>query len=54
MDLSGKTVYSNKIEKLSSKDVDIDLNTINDISKGIYNLSIRSKEGFLNKKVALF
>ena len=54
IDLSGKAVYSEKIEKLNGKDIEIDLNSINDLSKGIYNLSIRSREGFLNKKVALF
>ena len=54
IDLSGKAVYTNKIEKLNGKDIEIDLNTNNNISKGIYNLSIKSKEGYLNKKIAIF
>jgi hypothetical protein len=54
LDLSGKVVYSYKIEKLNGKDIEIDLNSIKDISNGIYNLSIKSREGYMNKKIAIF
>jgi hypothetical protein len=53
-DLSGKVVYSDKIEKLIVKDIEIDLNSINGITNGIYNLSIKSSEGYMNKKIAIF
>jgi len=54
IDISGKAVYSEKFEKLNGKEIEIDLNSNKDISKGIYNLSVKSREGYMNKRIALF
>lgn len=53
IDLSGKTVYKDKIEKLNGTEIDVNLENLNNIRKGIYNLTLRSKEGYLNRKVVL-
>ena len=53
-DMTGKTVYTKKTEPLSSKEVGIDLSNVKEISKGIFTLSVKSKTGYLNKKIALF
>lgn len=52
-DITGKIIYSTKVENANSKEIGIDLGNLA-ISKGIYTLSVRSKNGFLNKKIALF
>ena len=54
IDLTGKIIYTNKVEKLNGKEIGIDLGNLPGISKGIYTLSVRSKEGYLNRKIALF
>jgi len=53
IDLTGKIVYENKIGKLNGTEIDVNLENMNDIRKGIYNLTVRSKEGFLNRKIVL-
>lgn len=52
-DLTGKTIFKRDAEKLNGKEINIDLGNL-PVSKGIYTLSIRNKEGYLNKKIALF
>jgi len=52
IDLSGKIIYSDKIDKGSGKEIEIDLKNTDNIRKGIYNLSIRSKVGYMNRKIA--
>lgn len=53
-DLTGKTLFTKKIEKLNGKEIGIDLSKVPGISKGIYTLSAWSKEGYVIKKIALF
>ncbi len=54
LDLTGKVVYSYKIDKLTNRSIEIDLSQINNMNKGIYNLSITGKEGCMNRKISLF
>ena len=49
-----KEMRSNVIEKINGKEILIDLGNIHEINKGIYILSLRSKGGYMNKKIALF
>jgi hypothetical protein len=53
-DLNGKTIFTEKIEKAEGKEIGIDLGNVTELSKGIYILSLRSKDGYMNKKIALF
>lgn len=53
-DLTGKTIFTQKTEKFSGKEITIDLRNVPAISRGIYTLSVRTKTGFLNRKIALF
>jgi hypothetical protein len=53
-DLTGKTIFTKKIEKLNGKEIGIDLQNLPESSKGIYTLSVKSKQGNLNKKIVLF
>lgn len=52
-DLTGKIVFTRKAENMNSKEINIDLGNL-PVSKGIYTLSVRSKKGYLNTKIALF
>jgi hypothetical protein len=52
-DINGKIIHTRKTENLISKEIIIDLGNL-PLSKGIYTLSVRSKEGYLNRKIALF
>jgi hypothetical protein len=54
IDLTGKTVYTQKVGKLNGKEIGVDLRNLPGISKGIYTLSVRTKKGYLNQKIALF
>lgn len=53
-DLTGKTVYTEKVEKFNGKEIGVDLGNVPGISKGIYSLSVRTTKGYMNKKIALF
>ena len=53
-DINGKTIFKKIVEKLNGKEIGIDLGNIPELRKGIYTLSVRGKEGFLNKKIAFF
>ena len=53
-DITGKIIFAKNVEKLNGKEIGIDLGNLPAISKGIYTLSVRSKEGYLNRKIALF
>jgi hypothetical protein len=52
--MTGKILFTKKVAKPNGKEIVIDLNNLNDISKGIYTLSVKTKTGYLNKKIALF
>lgn len=52
MDVSGKIIYSGTTEKINTREIEIDLSKISRISRGIYNLSVKSDEGFMNKRIA--
>jgi len=53
-DMTGKIIFNKNIEKLNGKEIGIDLGNLPNISKGIYTLSVISKKGYLNKKIAVF
>ena len=54
IDRTGKAIFTKKVEKLNGKEVIVDLSNQNEVSKGIYILSVKSKNGYLNKKIVLF
>ena len=54
IDLTGRSVLFKKVEQFTGKEITIDLGNVPEIDKGIYFLSIRSKKGYLNKKIVLF
>jgi hypothetical protein len=54
IDMTGKTVFTKKAARLNGKGIGIELSNYNELSKGIYTLSVKSKTGYLNKKIVLF
>jgi hypothetical protein len=52
-DLSGKIIYLQKLAILTGREIEIDLNNMNFIGKGVYNLVVSSKEGSMNRKIVL-
>lgn len=53
-DITGKIIFTKNVEKLNGKEIGIDLGNLPGLSKGVYTLSVRSKKGYLNRKIALF
>lgn len=53
-DLTGKAIYTKKVEKFNGKEIGLDLGNLPEIGKGIYTLSVKSKKGYSNQKIALF
>jgi hypothetical protein len=51
-DLSGKTVYTENFGTLNASEININLNHISEIRKGIYILFVKCKEGSLRRKIA--
>jgi len=52
-DINGKEIYTGKIEKPNSQEIEISLKNIGIISKGVYFISFKSREGYLNKKIVV-
>jgi hypothetical protein len=51
--LSGKEIYREKIEKPDSQEIEISLTNIGIISKGVYFISFKSREGYFIKKIVV-
>jgi len=54
INVDGKTIFMKNSLKRNGKEIEIDLGNVPGLSTGIYTLSVRSKNGFMNKKIALF
>jgi hypothetical protein len=52
-DINGKEIYTGKIEKPDSQEIELSLKNIGIISKGVYFISFKSREGYLNKKIVV-
>ena len=52
-DINGKEIYTGKIKKPDSQEIEISLKNIGIISKGVYFISLKSREGYLNKKIVV-
>ena len=51
--INGNEIYTEKIEKPDSQEIEISLKNIGIISKGVYFISFKSREGYLNKKIVV-
>ena len=51
--INGKEIYTEKIKKPDSQEIEISLKNIGIISKGVYFISLKSREGYLNKKIVV-
>lgn len=53
-DMTGKIMFTENFEKITGKEIDMDVSNVAEISNGIYNVSIRSKQGYLNRRIVFF
>jgi hypothetical protein len=51
--INGKEIYTGKIEKPDSREIEISLKNIGIISKGVYFISFQTRKGYLNKKIVV-
>jgi hypothetical protein len=51
ININGKVIYSDKIEKPASQEIELSLKNTSIISKGVYFISFKSKEGYLIRKI---
>jgi hypothetical protein len=51
--INGKVIYTDKIEKPDSKEIELSLKNTGVISKGVYFISFKSREYYLIKKLVV-